>query len=119
MKPFIDFSNFENIKETVSYGFSLINNYSKWDKTNIPNPEQFREEDEETISITDHAFIRAITYILSHKFSHTKFSHTEKICKKTELETEVEVDENAFKMILKGIVSNLVRNLAFEKRTLS
>lgn len=105
IEKYVDLSNFQEIKKIISYGFSLINCYSEWDKNNLPNPELFPDEKAENIGRANHAFLCATTYILSHEFSHAKYGHTEKNCKKCELEKENQAEENAFNMIIKGITS--------------
>ena len=106
MMPFIDCSNFENIKKVISYGLSLINKYTEWDKSNLPNPEIFPEEDEYRIGVINYSFSCAISYILAHEFSHAKFGHTGIDCKLSELAAEIEAEENALKMIIRGIPEN-------------
>lgn len=105
IEEFIDLSNFNETKKAISYGFSLIESYSEWDKNNLPNPELFPEEKKEIIGRANYAFLCATTYILSHEFSHAKLGHTEEKCKINEFEKENQAEENALKMIIKGIPS--------------
>lgn len=103
----IDKSLISKAEELLQYGKSLIVTYSKWDIENLPNPERYTNEDEFYILRTNAIFIYAITFILYHELAHVEKGHTSKLAtRKIEdnerIQFEVEADNRAIELMLKG-----------------
>jgi len=98
------------------YGISLIRIYSKWDKINLPNPEEYNEHEAYYIEKANSVFLFATTFILLHELAHVKCGHIDfhreaskkniSIPNNKIKKEEYEADELATKSILKKITGN-------------
>ena len=94
-------------EELFQYGLSLIEFYSKWDKTYFPNPEEFAEEEEFYIYRANSLFVFASAFILYHEFAHVEKEHLSQINQKVVLSQErkkfeKEADDRAIDLMLQG-----------------
>lgn len=93
------------INKVFKYSCSLINKYSEWDKTIIPNPEQYDEEFREDIEKVNKIFLMAFNFILCHEFSHVECGHCNtngNISDEQRKEFEIDADKRAIELITTG-----------------
>ncbi len=86
-----------------NYAYSLIWNYSTWNKKVLPNPEYYNDINKQFVGITNHAFTMATTLVLCHETSHVIRGHLSPADTRPVIDFELEADESAFDMIIKGI----------------
>lgn len=66
------------ILKVFTFGTSLINEFRDWDKDNLPNPERFSKEHEETIGKVNGVFVAATSFVMCHEVAHSYLEHLEK-----------------------------------------
>lgn len=98
--------NIDDAIKLFNYAKYLIAHYEEWDKTELPNPEQYLAEERNYPEQTNLFYTEAVKFILCHEFIHLKL-HADKITPEVEdsyyLEFEKEADEKAVEEIMKGI----------------
>ncbi|MFD0701927.1 phage exclusion protein Lit family protein [Myroides pelagicus] len=107
----IDTKKIDKAQELFDYAKSLIVYYSVWDKTNLPNPEEYAADDTFFIERANGLFIYAMNFILCHEFAHIEFDHIEKIKQGRNtvsdiLEFEKEADLRSMELVLSGVTNN-------------
>ncbi len=65
----------KSIQEIFSYALSLKDRYNDWNKSNLPNPELYSDQDKGDIECTNELFLYALNFILCHEFSHISLGH--------------------------------------------
>jgi hypothetical protein len=95
------------IDSVFSYGTSLIDTFSVWDKEKLPNPETYEKKHEADIYNANTVFLFATCFILYHEFSHVEREHFAKMDSGQNtsghiLEFEKEADAKAIKLMLSG-----------------
>jgi len=91
----------------LRYGLSLLKVYTPWDKENLPNPEVYDVKHRNYIEQSNIMCTEAIKWILVHEYTHIRDHIDQMIAGKSSdphiFQYEKEADENATKMVLKGI----------------
>jgi hypothetical protein len=104
-KYIISTEEIKKAKELFDYAKSMIAYYSAWDKTTMPNPENYLAEKRNYVEQTNLIYTEAMKFILGHEFTHLK-RHIDQIDVETPdsqfLVYEREADEEAIVIILKG-----------------
>ncbi|HFV1741454.1 TPA: phage exclusion protein Lit family protein [Escherichia coli] len=93
------------INRVFKYSCSLINKYSEWDKTIIPNPEEYEEEFRGDIEKVNEIFLMAFNFILCHEFSHVECGHCNTngdISDEQKKEFEINADKRAIELLTTG-----------------
>ena len=96
---------------TFNYALSLIDNYTDWDKSKIPNPEIYDDKNAADIEKTNELFLYGFNFILCHEFSHVDLGHCDEATSGflTDLEKkeyELAADKQAVELLVKGIFPN-------------
>lgn len=104
----IDRKKIAKAYELFNYSKSLITDYTEWDKLNLPNPEDYSNEDKFFVEKANSLFIYAINFILCHEFAHVELDHHNLIKNGNYepsliLRLEKEADERAFDLILADV----------------
>ncbi len=98
--------NISKAKEIFEYAKYLIIDFQSWAKNELPNPEIYLAEKRDYVEQTNLFYTEAVKFILCHEFSHLK-KHVDQITKETTnshfLAFEVEADNDAIDMMIKGI----------------
>ncbi len=85
-----------------NYACGLVNEYSKWDKDQLPNPE-FYDSADIYVEKTNGVFVLAIVFILCHELAHIKCGHLDDYIPSADLPlAENEADLWAIEIMLKG-----------------
>jgi len=102
--------NHHQIERSVNlfkYSLSLISDYTIWDKQNLPNPELYSATDAYYIEKSNSIYLLALNFILCHEFVHVEKGHVKedlsKLSKEKRIEYEIEADDRAIGLLLKGI----------------
>lgn len=103
----INTSRIHEAERLFEYAKSLIKVYTPWDKTNLPNPEEYSQEEEYYILRANGLFTYAINYILCHEFAHVEKEHIDAIMarKVPNIERKIfekEADDRAIELMLAG-----------------
>jgi hypothetical protein len=98
----IDQRAIQNAVNIYRYGVSLVRNYTPWDKTNLPNPEEYDSADL-YIEKANSVFVLAMVFILCHEFAHIDRGHLDNYIPKADRPlAESEADERAVQIMLRG-----------------
>ncbi|MGE0773007.1 MAG: hypothetical protein AB7K37_14940 [Cyclobacteriaceae bacterium] len=62
-------------RKLLNYGFSLINNFSPWNKENLPNPEVYRRGELFWITNANLYCFTTMAFIYLHEFAHVALNH--------------------------------------------
>jgi hypothetical protein len=66
-------------QQLFNYGISLIKIFTPWDKSTLPNPECYDEQDEFYVQRVNAVFVYAMNFILCHEFVHVEREHIDKL----------------------------------------
>ena len=98
----IDERTVQRAANLYEYGVSLVRSYTPWDKTRLPNPEEYDDADI-YIEKTNAAFVFAIVFILCHEFAHIERGHLDDYIPTVDQPlAEAEADRQAVETMLKG-----------------
>ena len=96
-------------QDLFDYAKLLIKVYEPWDKTNLPNPEYFDENDAEGWYVlrTNDLFVESINFVLYHETAHAELEHIKKIIVENigdedRKPLEIEADSRAVELILQN-----------------
>lgn len=104
----IDVKKIDKAQELFDYAKSLIAYYSVWDKTNLPNPEEYTADDVFFIERANGLFIYSMNFILCHEFAHIELDHLAKRKQGQNttsdiLKFEKEADLRSMDLVLNGV----------------
>ncbi|MGI2178425.1 phage exclusion protein Lit family protein [Shewanella frigidimarina] len=93
---------------TFNYALGLIDNYSDWDKANIPNPEVYDSKLAADIEKTNELFLYGFNFVLCHEYSHVDLGHCDAatrgfLADLERKEFELEADAKATNLFSDGI----------------
>ena len=101
-----------NAQKLFDYGLSLLDNYSPWDKENLPNPEFYDALADDYIEKANGVYINAVNFILLHELAHVSLGHVDQDIQNQEngkntsedeiLKGEFDADQFAFERMLKS-----------------
>jgi len=98
----IDQRAIQNGINIYRYGVSLVRNYTPWDKTNLPNPEEYDAADI-YIEKANGVFVLAMVFILCHEFAHIDRGHLDNYIPEADRPlAEAEADDHAVQTMLRG-----------------
>ncbi|MBS1595794.1 MAG: hypothetical protein JST90_15890 [Bacteroidetes bacterium] len=103
----IDNVRIDKAFELFAYAKSLIKVYTPWDKIDLPNPEEYSEDEAFYVERANSLFVYAMGFILYHEFAHVEKKHFERIKQgentpKHRLAHEREADQRAIELMLQG-----------------
>ncbi len=97
----------QKAKDLFNYGKFLIVDYIEWDKSTLPNPEEYYAEKRDYPEQTNMYFTEALKFILCHEFIHIT-EHIDiflegELKDEEILQMELDADEKAIEIINKGM----------------
>lgn len=104
----VDLDKINKAQKLFEYAKSLITSFSNWDKMDLPNPEEYSQDDVFYIERANGLFVYAINFILCHEFAHVEKDHIKKLRLGQNtvshiLDFEKEADGRAMDLVLSGI----------------
>jgi hypothetical protein len=103
----IDQQSLAGARELFRYGISLVKTYTKWDKTQLPNPEEYSQSEAFYIERANGLFKIAIGFFLCHEYAHIELGHLdssdEYVSDYDWIIEECKADNEALVAMLKGI----------------
>jgi len=103
--PVIDFEAATSADLLLTYGRSLFDFYTEWNKETLPNPEKYSTGEAFYIERTNSLFLFAINFILCHEYAHVEKGHIDSLSSATiddRKRFELEADARAIELVLKG-----------------
>lgn len=103
----IDIEKINKAQELFDYAKSLITSFSVWDKSNLPNPEEYSADDIFFIERANGLFVYAMNFILCHEFAHIELEHFVKRQQGQNSVSDIlifekEADQRAMDLVLSG-----------------
>ena len=102
----INNDNIKKARELFDYARYLVVHFDIWNKELLPNPEVYFAERRDYVEQTNLFYTDAVKFILCHEIIHLT-NHVDKITSQSSdshyLEFEIEADDKALEMMMKGI----------------
>jgi hypothetical protein len=106
-KNIINNNLIEQTQQLFDYGLSIIRSFSKWNRSELPNPELYPDEMEFYVGRANGIFVNAVNFILCHEFAHVEREHITQIKMGSNTHSHIlmfekEADKRAIELMLDG-----------------